>query len=149
MFLRSANDLGLAKVARVNAICDARHPVPRSTGSTVIGRVVEGRPSRKVRNTEYRRFAMTRPRRLRRPRPAPSRHVSAAIGASACSFPTTTYPLYRDLLREACDKAGVSVWAYCLMPNHVHLILTPATADGLARALGEGRRRTQSWTRKC
>jgi putative transposase len=23
------------------------------------------------------------------------------------------------------------------MPNHVHLILVPATADGLARAIGE------------
>jgi len=51
------------------------------------------------------------------------------------------YRLYRDLLREACDKAGVSVWAYCLMPNHVHLILTPTTADGLARALGKAHRR--------
>ena len=50
-------------------------------------------------------------------------------------FGDDDYRLYRDLLREACDKAGVSVWAYCLMPNHVHLILTPTTADGLARAL--------------
>ena len=51
------------------------------------------------------------------------------------------YRLYRDLLREACDKAGVGVWAYCLMPNHVHLILAPTTADGLARALGKAHRR--------
>ena len=26
------------------------------------------------------------------------------------------------------------------MPNHVHLILVPATADGLARAIGETHR---------
>ncbi len=32
-------------------------------------------------------------------------------------FGDDDYRLYRDLLREACDKAGVSVWAYCLMPN--------------------------------
>jgi putative transposase len=32
------------------------------------------------------------------------------------------------------------VWAYCLMPNHVHLVLTPHTADGLARAIGETHR---------
>jgi len=32
------------------------------------------------------------------------------------------------------------VWAYCLMPNHVHLILVPATTDGLARAIGETHR---------
>jgi putative transposase len=49
--------------------------------------------------------------------------------------------LYRDLLAERAAKAGVAVWAYCLMPNHVHLILVPATEDGLARALGETHRR--------
>ena len=28
------------------------------------------------------------------------------------------------------------VWAYCLMPNHVHIIATPSEAHGLARAMG-------------
>jgi putative transposase len=56
-------------------------------------------------------------------------------------FSDDDYALYRDLLAEACGKAGVSVWAYCLMPNHVHLILTPSTSDGLARALGKAHRR--------
>ena len=51
------------------------------------------------------------------------------------------YALYRDLLAGACRKAGVAVWAYCLMPNHVHLILVPSEAAGLARALGETHRR--------
>jgi len=37
--------------------------------------------------------------------------------------------IYRDLLAEQTRKAGVEVWAYCLMPNHVHLILTPTRAD--------------------
>jgi REP element-mobilizing transposase RayT len=46
--------------------------------------------------------------------------------------------VYRDLLAEQTRKAGVEVWAYCLMPNHVHLILTPTRADGLARAGGRG-----------
>jgi REP-associated tyrosine transposase len=35
----------------------------------------------------------------------------------------------------------VTVSAYCLMPNHVHLILTPSDADGLRAALGEAHRR--------
>jgi len=56
-------------------------------------------------------------------------------------FEEGDYALYRDLLAERCRKAGVAVWAYCLMPNHVHLILVPATADGLALALGETHRR--------
>jgi putative transposase len=49
--------------------------------------------------------------------------------------------IYRDLLAEQTRKAQVEVWAYCLMPNHVHLILTPATAEGLGRAVGETHRR--------
>ncbi|MHB8530355.1 MAG: transposase [Caulobacteraceae bacterium] len=49
--------------------------------------------------------------------------------------------IYRDLLAEQARKADVVVWAYCLMPNHVHLILTPATAEGLGRAVGEAHRR--------
>src|SRR5580692_1188288 len=49
--------------------------------------------------------------------------------------------IYRDLLAEQTRKAGVEVWAYCLMPNHVHLILRPTTVDGLGRAVGEAHRR--------
>jgi REP element-mobilizing transposase RayT len=33
-------------------------------------------------------------------------------------------------------KADVEVWAYCLMPNHVHLILCPRHEKGLSQALG-------------
>ena len=35
------------------------------------------------------------------------------------------YALYRDWLAGSCRRFGVEVWAYCQMPNHVHLILTP------------------------
>jgi len=51
------------------------------------------------------------------------------------------YQAYLDLMAERCRHWGVEVWAYCLMPNHVHLIAVPATADGLARAIGEAHRR--------
>ena len=49
--------------------------------------------------------------------------------------------LYCDMLGEQLRKFRVEVWAYCLMPNHVHLILTPQGADGMSRALGEAHRR--------
>jgi putative transposase len=49
--------------------------------------------------------------------------------------------LYLRLLREGCAKAGTRVWAWCLMPNHVHLILVPAHEDGLRAALAEPHRR--------
>ena len=56
-------------------------------------------------------------------------------------FRAADYRLYRDLMAECCAAAGVAVWAYCLMPNHVQLIAVPKTAAGLARAIGEAHRR--------
>jgi putative transposase len=56
-------------------------------------------------------------------------------------FEEGDYALYRDLLAERARKLGVQVWGWCLMPTHVHLILTPKTEDGLARAIGETHRR--------
>lgn len=50
-------------------------------------------------------------------------------------FGAADYHLYRELLAEACSDAAVSVWAYCLMPNHVHLVLVPEAASGLAAAI--------------
>ena len=60
---------------------------------------------------------------------------------SSCFPEPGDYALSRDLLAERCDANGVACWAYCLMPNHVHLILTPSTEPGLARAVGEAHRR--------
>ena len=55
-------------------------------------------------------------------------------------FEPSDCQLYRDLLAEHCRRASVEVWAYCLMPNHVHLVLTPRTPHALARAIGETHR---------
>jgi putative transposase len=46
------------------------------------------------------------------------------------------YLLYIDLLRHYSTRYHLSVWAYCLMPNHVHLISVPAESRSLAGALG-------------
>src|SRR3954470_18576171 len=56
-------------------------------------------------------------------------------GRSRTFFDDDDYALYRDLLADNCRAAGVEVWAWCLMPNHVHLILVPSDTDGLRRAL--------------
>src|SRR5512136_461128 len=44
---------------------------------------------------------------------------------------------YLNMLGSRCRKFGVAVWAYCLMDNHVHLVLVPSTAEALARAVGD------------
>ncbi|MDX6752656.1 transposase [Geminicoccaceae bacterium 1502E] len=57
-------------------------------------------------------------------------------------FGADDYALYKRLLREHTRAAGLEVWAWCLMPNHVHLVLVPRSADALAPALREAHRRS-------
>ena len=52
-------------------------------------------------------------------------------------FSDADYARYRDLLARHCKAAGVEIWAWCLMPNHVHLLLVPHDEDGLRSALSK------------
>jgi putative transposase len=52
-------------------------------------------------------------------------------------FGEEDYQVYLSLMAEWCGKYRVEIWAYCLMPNHVHLIAVPESETGLARAIGE------------
>ena len=56
-------------------------------------------------------------------------------------FGEDDYAAYVDLVSQACTAAEVACLAWCLMPNHVHLILVPRSADGLRAALGEAHRK--------
>ena len=59
----------------------------------------------------------------------------------ATFFNEGDYREYLELMAEWCGRCGVAVWAYCLMPNHVHLIVVPKSEDGLRRGIGETHRR--------
>ena len=52
-------------------------------------------------------------------------------------FTPDDYCAYRRILAGRAQEHGLSILAYCLMPNHVHLIAVPSTAQGLARPFGE------------
>jgi putative transposase len=43
------------------------------------------------------------------------------------------YEHYLGWRAEYCQQFGVEIWAYCLMPNHVHHVCVPETETGLAR----------------
>src|SRR5262249_39603399 len=43
--------------------------------------------------------------------------------------------VYLDLLRKAVEFHPLSVIGYCLMSNHVHLVVIPRKAEALAEAL--------------
>ncbi|MGN6496207.1 MAG: transposase [Tsuneonella sp.] len=49
--------------------------------------------------------------------------------------------LYLELVAAACVESGTRCLAWCLMDNHVHLILVPQSADGLRATLAEAHRR--------
>ncbi|MDQ6954825.1 MAG: transposase [Mariprofundaceae bacterium] len=51
------------------------------------------------------------------------------------------YELYISLLSEFSQKSGTEIWSYCLMTNHIHLVMVPSTVDGLRASLGEAHRR--------
>lgn len=61
--------------------------------------------------------------------------------------------LYRDVIAEYALRHELRIWAYCLMTNHVHLIVSGRRADSLARAIGLSHRvyarrlnREHGWT---
>lgn len=51
------------------------------------------------------------------------------------------YAAYKSIMAEQCRKHRVAVWAYCFMPNHVHMILVPEGEYGFNMAIGEAHRR--------
>lgn len=51
------------------------------------------------------------------------------------------YHNYIALMAGSCQRYAVDIWAYCLMPNHVHLIAVPNKPESLRQALGEAHRR--------
>jgi putative transposase len=56
-------------------------------------------------------------------------------------FDEDDYQHYLELMAQFCRAEKVAIWAYCLMPDHVHLIAVPRSAESLRRAIGEAHRR--------
>ncbi len=56
-------------------------------------------------------------------------------------FEDADYALYLDLLSQSSARAHTEIWAYCVMPNHVHIILVPSDEDGLRRTFADLHRR--------
>jgi len=60
-------------------------------------------------------------------------------------FEEDDYALYLDLLADSSARARTKVWAYCLMPNHVHMIVVPSNEDGLRQTFADLHRRYTSF----
>ena len=72
---------------------------------------------------------------------APHHVTQRGNGRARTFFCDDDYSFYRSLLSEHCRQSAVTVLGWCLMPNHVHLILGPSDEDGLRRALSRVHRR--------
>lgn len=55
-------------------------------------------------------------------------------------FNDKDYRLYLRLLCEWSEREAVEIWSYCLMPNHVHLILVPGTESNMSKMIGQTHR---------
>ena len=55
------------------------------------------------------------------------------------------YQTLLNLLLENAQKFKVAIHAYVLMPNHIHLLATPDTADGLPQMMQAVGRRYVRW----
>lgn len=69
----------------------------------------------------------------------PSHVVSRGNNRGACFYTDADYCFYLQCLSEACSEHQVSLHAYVLMTNHVHLLLTPAhevAIPGVMQSIG-------------
>ena len=81
------------------------------------------------------------PRRARLLVPGVPVHlIQRGNNRSACFYAEDDYRFYLEHLAEQATKHGCALHAYCLMTNHVHLLMTPQHKDSLGqlmKALGQ------------
>ena len=64
-------------------------------------------------------------------------HVLNRANARATIFEKPEdYAAFERVLREAVDRVEMRVLAYCLMPNHWHLVLWPRRDGDLSKFMG-------------
>ena len=74
------------------------------------------------------------PRRARAVLPGYALHiVQRGINRNPCFLAEGDFLAYLRFLCQFSSQFSCSVHAYCLMTNHVHLLVTPAAADACAR----------------
>ncbi len=81
------------------------------------------------------------PRRARILLPGMSLHlIQRGNNRSACFYAAEDYLFYLDVLAEQAKKHGCAVHAWCLMTNHVHLLITPESSEStglMMKGLGQ------------
>ena len=60
-------------------------------------------------------------------------------------FCDTDRQMYLNLLRDHASRTGMQILAYCLMPNHVHVVAIPERVDSLAKGFGPTHNEYARW----
>ena len=63
----------------------------------------------------------------------PAHIVQRGNDRQAVFFSDDDYAAYLDWLRTGAEKYGCAIHAYVLMTNHVHLLITPDSRDGICK----------------
>jgi len=93
-------------------------------------------------------FTMPRPRRVISPS-IPLHLIQRGNNRAPCFQVQNDYLIYLDMLRECAFDAGCALHAYVLMSNHVHLLLSPDTADSASTMMQRlGQRYVQYFNRR-
>jgi len=61
--------------------------------------------------------------------------VQRGNNRQACFFEQQNYRVYLQYMRDGLDQYGDRLHAYCLMTNHVHLLLTPKDKDSISKLM--------------
>lgn len=81
---------------------------------------------------------MSRRARLMLPN-VPLHLIQRGNNRQACFFADEDFAFYLEWLKTYADKTGCLIHAYVLMTNHVHLLVSASSADGVGlmmKALG-------------
>ncbi len=74
----------------------------------------------------------------------PQHIVQRGVNRAPCFFADEDYHCYLHWLKKAADDWHCTIHAYVLMTNHVHLLVTPETNEGIAKLMQSvGRRYVQ------
>lgn len=71
----------------------------------------------------------------------PHHVIQRGVQRGAVFHKENDYQFYLDLMREWLPKSAVDIWAYCLMPNHVHFVAIPYSEDGLSKLFSQVHKR--------
>jgi putative transposase len=61
--------------------------------------------------------------------------IQRGNNSTAVFLSDNDYRFYLHALRDACAAQSCEVHAYVLMPNHVHLLITPGRESGISKAM--------------